>query len=243
MHALDIANLTAGYQRRPIIRDVSLMLEPGDWFCLLGPNGAGKSTLLACIGGRLRPMSGTVSIAGHRLDREPTEARRRLGFGITPDQLPGLLTGRQCMAVHALAQRVSRIEDDVLSLATTLLSDQVLDTFIDTWSFGMRQKLSILLTLLGQPALIVLDEAFNGLDPRSVILLRQWLGERVAQKQCAVILATHTPDLVAGVATGAGWLEEGQFRKIWRGDDFQRLRPNGLHSIESELTSAPASPG
>jgi ABC-2 type transport system ATP-binding protein len=142
---------------------VSLQVSRGQWVCLLGPNGVGKRTLSHCIAGRLGPTRGQVRISGHS---SPTAAKRRLGYACSPDLLPGLLTGRQCLEVYAIAKELDSIDADVLAIAEDLRYTPFMDAYVETYSLGTRQKLCVLLALSGSPDLIVLDEAFNGVDPR-----------------------------------------------------------------------------
>ncbi len=114
---------------------------------------------------RLVPSAGDILVCGHSVRTQTVDAKRKLGFGCAPEQLPGLLTGRQCLEVYANAKGLERIDPDVLELGEALKFSAYLDRFVDTYSLGTRQKLCVLLALLGEPTLVVLDEAFNGLDP------------------------------------------------------------------------------
>src|SRR5512145_68708 len=100
MHVLDAKEVHARYGRRQVLTGVTLTVARGEWFCLLGPNGVGKSTLLQCIAGGVTPAAGDLSVCGHSVLREPAVAKRKLGFACAPDQLPGLLSGRQCLEVY-----------------------------------------------------------------------------------------------------------------------------------------------
>src|SRR5262245_50505966 len=203
---LEITNVAARYGKRLVLEAVALQVPRGEWFCLLGPNGVGKSTLLHCIGGRMTPSAGEVRVCGRSVLSEPLDARRQLGFACAPDQLPGLLTGRQCLEVYAAAKQLAHIEPEVLELAVRLRFDRYLDQFVDTYSLGTRQKLCVLLALLGDPGLIVFDEAFNGLDPASAITLKRHLQQRLAAQRCGVLLATHSLDIVEHYADRAALL-------------------------------------
>jgi len=238
MPILDVSNVHAGYDANEILKGVSLRLHAGEWFCLLGPNGSGKSTLLHCIGGRLSPAQGTIGICGHSIIAQPLEARRRLGFGCAPDQLPGLLTGRQCLEVYALAKEANELDVDVMQLAQRLGFMKFIDQFVDTYSLGTRQKLCVLLALLGSPSLVVLDEAFNGLDPASALVLKRDLQERLAARQCAVLLATHSLDIVEHYADHAALLLEGKIVSEWNESQIEALRVDGTDGLEAALAAA-----
>jgi ABC-2 type transport system ATP-binding protein len=236
MHALEVTNLHVAYGSDFVLKGVTLSVYAGEWFCLLGPNGVGKSTLLHCLAGRLTPVRGDIRIAGACLTANPIDAKSALGYACAPDQLPGLLTGRQCLEVYALARQQSAIDADVLRLAEALRLGTYLDSYVDTYSLGTRQKLCVLLALLGQPRLIVLDEAFNGLDPRSSMILKRELQSRMKQGS-AVLLATHSLDIVEHYADRAALMMEGRIVRIWSAMELTDLRAKGI-DLEGELAAA-----
>jgi ABC-2 type transport system ATP-binding protein len=237
-NVLEVTHLQARYGTHEVLSGVSLSIPRGEWFCLLGPNGVGKSTLLHCITGRISPVAGNISICGESLLTHPVQAKRKLGAACAPEQLPGLLTGRQCLEVYALAKELASIDADVLDLAGALKFTKYLDQFVDTYSLGTRQKLCVLLALLGNPTLIVLDEAFNGLDPASAVILKQHLQQRLAGMQCAVLLATHSLDIVERHADKAALLLDGRIAREWNEAQMLSLRQQGADAFESALAAA-----
>ena len=239
---LEVRGLRAGYGLRTVLEHISITIAPGEWFVLLGPNGCGKSTLLDCVVGRLKPSGGEICIGGHSLARSPYQAKIQLGYGCAPDALPALLTSRQCLEVHAAAKGLSSLADDLLSLAEQLRFSPYLESFVDTLSLGTRQKLAVLLALVGDPPLIVLDEAFNGLDPASALVLKHHLRTRIERRGGALLLATHSLDIVEHYADRAAVLIDGQIKREWPKDELQRLRESG-GDFETELAQATAESG
>jgi ABC-type multidrug transport system ATPase subunit len=128
----------------------------------------------------------------------------QLGYGCAPDVLPALLTARQCLEVHASAKGLSAIGDDLLILADELRFTPYLEAFVDTLSLGTRQKLAVLLALVGDPLLIVLDEAFNGLDPASALILKRHLRARIERRGGALRLRAAHGDFEAALAAAIG---------------------------------------
>jgi len=239
-NVLEIVGVQAKYGAREVLADVQLMIPRGEWFCLLGPNGVGKSTLLHCITGRIAPTAGEILICGESILQRPMQAKRKLGAACATEQLPGLLTGRQCLEVYAQAKELADIDADVLELADALRFMPYLDQFVDTYSLGTRQKLCVLLALLGNPDLIVLDEAFNGLDPASAMVLKQHLQLRLAQARCAVLLATHSLDIVERHADKAALLIDGHIANQWNEAQMAALRQQGADAFEAALAAASA---
>ena len=238
--ALDIRDVHARYGKLEVLRGVSLQLRTGQWFCLLGPNGVGKSTLLHCVAGRIVPSAGDILVCGHSVRTQPVEAKRKLGFGCAPEQLPALLTGRQCLEVYANAKGLERIDPEVVELGEALKFSGYLDRFVDTYSLGTRQKLCVLLALLGEPALIVLDEAFNGLDPGSALVVKRHLQQRLAANRCGVLLATHSLDIVEHYADKAALLLDGRIVKEWNDSEISAIRQQGSDTFEEALAGTAA---
>jgi ABC-2 type transport system ATP-binding protein len=187
--------------------------------------------------GRLVPSGGEICIAGYSLTSKPYEAKLQLGYACAPDALPGLLTSRQCLEVHAGAKGLAAIDDDLFALADELRFTPYLESFVDTLSLGTRQKLAVLLALVGDPQLIVLDEAFNGLDPASALVLKRHLRARVQRRGGAMLLATHSLDIVEHYADRAAILIDGKLKHEWTKEELQRVRES--HSdFEAALAEA-----
>jgi ABC-2 type transport system ATP-binding protein len=235
--ALDIRDVHARYGKLEVLRGVTLQVRTGQWFCLLGPNGVGKSTLLHCVAGRLTPSAGDLLVCGHCVRTQTVDAKRKLGFGCAPEQLPGLLTGRQCLEVYANARGVERIDPEVRELGEALKFSAYLDRFVDTYSLGTRQKLCVLLALLGEPTLVVLDEAFNGLDPASALIVKRHLQQRLAANRCSVLLATHSLDIVEHYADKAALLLDGRIAQEWSDSEITAVREQGTDRF-GELLAA-----
>jgi ABC-2 type transport system ATP-binding protein len=233
---LHIADLVAGYGAQPVLDRISLEVPLGEWLALLGPNGSGKSTLLYCIADMLKPSAGEIEICGCAIARDASTAKSSLGFTCAPERLPGLLTGRQCLEVYAAAKGVQEIDADVLALVETFKMTPHLDRFVDTYSLGTRQKLSVLLALIGSPRLILLDEAFNGLDPASARFLKQHLRQLVDTRRASVLLATHALDIVERYADRAALMLSGSIVKVWNAVEISAFRASG--GLEEAVASA-----
>ena len=227
---LDVRGLRAGYTERIVLRELDLQVARGEWLALLGANGSGKSTLLDSCVGRLQPDAGDVRIDGHSIAGAALAAKRRLGYAIAPERLPALLSARECLAVQAAAKRLGAIDPEVLGLADALGLAPWLDDAVALMSYGTRQKVGALIALLGEPALVVLDETFNGLDPASALTLKRHLRTRVDDGRCGVLLATHSLDIAEHWADRVALLHEGRIVHAWTRADIDALR--GAFEIE-----------
>jgi ABC-2 type transport system ATP-binding protein len=240
--ALTLAGIAAAYDRTPVIRRVDITVARGEWFALLGPNGSGKTTLLHCAAGLHAPSAGDVTIAGHSLKQAPREARRHLGFACAPDRLPTLLTGRQCLEIYAAAKDLDHIDADVLTLADEFRYTEMLDLFVESYSLGTKQKLAVLLALLGEPQIILLDEAFNGLDPASSLVLKRHLRKRVSDGRCGLVLATHALDIVERYADRAALLLNGGLVHEWRREEIATLTAASDGGFEAAIAAISSTP-
>jgi ABC-2 type transport system ATP-binding protein len=236
-HVLEVSALQCAYAQHVVLRGVELNIRRGEWFTLLGPNGSGKSTLLQAVAGIVRPRSGSLRVCGHSIVDERICALHRLGFACAPDKLPGLLTGHQCLQIYAAAKGLTSA-DAVLTLADALKLSPWLDTCVDTWSLGTRQKLCVLLALLGKPSLIVLDEAFNGLDPSSALALKRHLRARVDGGDTSVLLATHSLDIVTNFSDRAGLLLDGVIARMWDREALNAMQSGRAPALEIQLAAA-----
>jgi ABC-2 type transport system ATP-binding protein len=172
----------------------------------------------------LKASGGETCIGESSLVRDSYQAKMKLGYGCAPEALPALLTARQCLEVHAGAKALNAIGNDVFELAEELKFTPYLESFVDTLSLGTRQKLAILLALVGDPLLIVLDEAFNGLDPGSALVVKRHLRGRIQRRGGALLLATHALDIVEHYADRAGVLIDGRLRREWQKAEIGELR-------------------
>lgn len=125
-----------------------------------------------------------------------------------------------------------------MEIAAQLGFVRFMDRCVDTYSLGTRQKLAVLLALLGDPALIVLDEAFNGLDPASALTLKRLLRKRLSESRCGVLLATHSLDIVEHHADTAALMLDGRVARQWDQAEIAALRTLGSDGIEAALAAA-----
>lgn len=234
---LRVRGVSAGYAQHVVLHEVDLVVAPGEWVALLGANGSGKSSLLDCCVGRLAPFAGDVRVCGHSMTDSSVAARRRLGYAIAPERLPALLTVRQCLTVQAATKKLEAIDEDVLDLADALRLSSRLDDAIEQLSYGTRQKLGMLLALVGAPDLIVMDETFNGLDPASSRILKRYLRDRADQRGTGLLLATHALDIATHWADRVVLLHEGRMLKAWNRSELDNLRDEREGGLEAAMAA------
>lgn len=179
------------------LRGIDLDIRPGEFVTIVGPNGAGKTTLLRILATLSRPTHGHVSIAGHTLPKGADEARRQIGLLSHQPLLYGDLTAEENLNFFGKMYDVPNLQARI-----TELLDQVdlLDRREDrarTFSRGMQQRLAIARALLHDPAVVLLDEPFTGLDPHASDRLEELL-HLLRDGQRTVVMTIH--DLERGWA-------------------------------------------
>ncbi len=235
---LRAAALHVAYGDVRVLDGIDLAIARGEFVALIGPNGAGKTTLLHAIAGIAPLCDGDIDIDGHDLANSPRAAKQAIGLAIDPPSLPALLTGRECLALFAGARGLPAIPAATLTLGETFSLTPVLDRRIDSYSLGMRQKLGILLGLLGEPPLLLLDEPFNGLDPRSALAFKSHLAALVARGDAGVLLATHSLDVAERHATRVVLLMDGRVRHTWNAAELVAMRQHPERSLEDAMAEA-----
>ena len=197
---IEVRELIKRYEGRIAVDRLSFAVRPGEILGLVGPNGAGKTTTLRAIAGIHPPSGGTVEIAGFDVERQPIEAKRRLGLIPDEPQLFSTLTVWEHLDFTA---RVFGVRD-WKPAAERLLAELELadrrDSMADELSRGMRQKVAVACALVHDPQALLLDEPLTGLDPRGIRTLYDLLRRRAAGG-AAVMLSSHLLGQIEGLCT------------------------------------------
>ena len=184
--ALEVSGLTKRFGAVLAVDDLTFSVGPGRVTGFLGPNGAGKTTTLRCLLGLVAPTGGTATIRGLPYSHLATPMRT-VGASLEPGFHPGR-TARAHLRVVCLEAGLPRGRADE-ALALVGLEDAA-DRRLLGFSMGMRQRLSLAETLLGEPDVLVLDEPANGLDPEGIAWLRAVLRHHAAQGR-TVLISSH----------------------------------------------------
>ncbi len=219
MPALEVEHIARWYGNVVAVNDISFGLGPGVTG-LLGPNGAGKSTLLHLMAGLLAPSAGAVRVHGESAWRRPSMYR---DVGLVPEReaVPAYLTGREFARLNARLQRVADPDAAAArAIATVDLTDAA-DRAIGTYSKGMRQRAKLAGALVHEPSILLLDEPFNGMDPRQRLHMMTLLRSMAAAGR-TILFSSHILEEVERLADSilvvyAGRLAaSGDFRSIRR---------------------------
>lgn len=219
--------LSKVFGERKALDGVSLSLDAGSFLSIFGPNGAGKTTLLRILAGLDRPTSGSLTELGVDVLDEPDKLRARIGLISHRPMVYGDLSAAENLAFFARLYGVRDPDERIRELLRLVELDHRRNDPARTYSRGMMQRLSIARALVNDPALVLLDEPYSGLDPHAMRLFDELI-ERVRPGRTFVMvshdldkglaLCTHALVLARGrVVTFAdrAALDEGEFRRLY----------------------------
>jgi ABC-2 type transport system ATP-binding protein len=205
---IETQGLTKTYGSRTAVAGVDLAVPAGVAFGFLGPNGAGKTTLIRTLLGLTEPTSGEFSLLGLPQPTRRREALARIGAIVEEPRFHGHLTGRENLQIVAAARGAAASARIDGALDRVGLAARAGDR-VETYSLGMRQRLGIARCLLADPALLILDEPMNGLDPGGILELRQLIRSFVDEGR-TVFLSSHLLDEVQKTADNVAIVDAGR---------------------------------
>ena len=190
-------SIDLSYGETPVIADLSIELYPGSFIGLIGPNGAGKTTLLLALSGQFKPQNGVIRYKNENIYQKNIEYKRVIGF---VHENPFFYPQLNVFEFLTFVARVKKLPRETLSdecneaLATVHLAEER-DKLTANLSTGMRKKLAIAASLIGDPAIIFLDEALSGIDVESAFHIKNALAALVAKGK-TILLSTHILEMI-----------------------------------------------
>lgn len=209
---IDIKNVSKSYVKgKKSVDSIDLQIRDGEIFGFLGPNGAGKTTTIKMITGILNIDEGDILIDGKSIQKSPIEAKK--SFGFVPDNPDMFLRLKGIEYLNLIADiyeipkdvRKQRIEE----LAKKFEIYDVLNSQINSYSHGMRQKIIIISVLINNPKNWILDEPMTGLDPKSSFDLKEMMREH-ARKGNTVFFSTHVLEVAEKLCDRIGIISKGK---------------------------------
>ncbi|MFD8420794.1 ATP-binding cassette domain-containing protein [Streptomyces sp. NPDC059466] len=226
--AVSAVQLRKAYGDKIVLDGIDLAVPAGTVFALLGPNGAGKTTAVKILSTLIAADGGRAQVAGHDLAADPQAARAAIGVTGQFSAVDGLITGEENMLLmadlHHLPKREGR------RVAAELLErfdlTEAAKKPASTYSGGMKRRLDIAMTLVGDPRIIFLDEPTTGLDPRARHNMWQIIRELVSDG-VTVFLTTQYLDEADELADRIALLNDGKIVAEGRAEELKRLIPGG----------------
>ena len=206
---IEVNNLVKRYGRIQAVKGISFTAYPGEVLGLLGPNGAGKSTTIKSITGIIRPTEGSIKLSGFDVVKQGIEAKARLGYVPDRPYLYPKLTGRELLRFLCRLREVEDGDKKAQSWLEFFSLQDFGNEMIETYSHGMRQKLTFIAALIHEPPVLVVDEPMVGLDPKGAKQVRELLSD-YAKKGKTVVLTTHSMEVAQIVAHRVILINKGQ---------------------------------
>ncbi|MEU9745675.1 ATP-binding cassette domain-containing protein [Streptomyces niveus] len=227
--AISAVGLRKSYGEKLVLDGVDLEVVEGSVFALLGPNGAGKTTVVQILSTLIGADGGRVRVAGHDLVGEPDAVRSVIGVTGQFSAVDGLLSGRENLRLMADLRHLGRAAGRARTaelLERFDLADAA-DVLVSRYSGGMRRRLDLAMTLVGDPRLIFLDEPTTGLDPRSRRTMWEIIRGLVADQGVTIFLTTQYLEEADQLADRIAVLDHGKLVAEGTAQELKRLVPGG----------------
>lgn len=226
MSEIELEHLSRWYGNVVAVNDVTMTVRPGVTG-LLGPNGAGKSTLLHMVAGFLPPSAGAVRVGGERPWRN-SDVYRRIGLVPEREAVYGYLTGWEFVLASAKLHRLPTPEAAARQAMATVEMEDPQHRRMDTYSKGMQQRMKVAAALVHEPEVLILDEPFNGMDPRQRLHMMD-LVRRLGAEGRTILFSSHILDEVERVAEQIEVLIAGRLAASGDFRTIRRLMTNRPH--------------
>lgn len=234
---ISIKNLQKTFGRTAVLRGIDLEISPGQVLGYIGPNGAGKSTTVRILTGLDNQFEGEVIIKGINVKENPIAVKKLIGYIPEITEIYDVLTPIEYLK---LIGRLHQMEDSLIEtkanslLGTFGLKDR-LNSRMETFSKGMKQKVLIVSGLIHNPEIIFMDEPLTGLDANSVILLKDIIS-KLAEQGKTIFYCSHMMDVVEKVTDRIIVINHGKIIADGSFESLQREQGKSLESIFSNLT-------
>ena len=191
--------------------DLTFTAEPGEIFGLLGINGAGKTTTMRLLSTMLKPSAGDATLCGYSIRKDPQQVRQRIGFMSTATSLYGRLTAREMVTYFGRLNRMdlASIKTRIAELFDLFDMNEFADTRCDKLSTGMKQKVSIVRTVLHDPEVMIFDEPTAGLDVLTSRTIVDFVKDCRKRGKC-VLFSTHIMGEVEKLCDRVGVIHDGK---------------------------------
>jgi ABC-type multidrug transport system ATPase subunit len=218
---LSIQNISKFYGPVQALNNVSFTVPKGSVFGILGPNGSGKTTMLGIVMDILKVSSGSFLWNGQ--PGSSNEMRRQIGTLLETPNFYHYLSGQKNLQIAAAIKQ--RGKEDIPRVLEKVNLTQRKDSKFSTYSLGMKQRLAIASTLLGDPDILVFDEPTNGLDPAGIAEIRELIKQLNRQGK-TIIMASHILDEVEKVCTHVAIIQKGVLKTVGSVQEVMNATPS-----------------
>lgn len=234
---ISVHQLTRRFGTQTAVDAISFEIPAGQIVGFLGPNGAGKSTTLKMLTGMLEPTSGTATICGFDLRREPIEVKRRVGFvpesGAVFESLSGLEYLEMVAALYAIPEDAALVRIRQFIAFFDLSFETLTDKLLGAYSKGMRRKVVITAALLHNPQVVFFDEPLDGLDANAAVGFKALI-QTLAREGKTIVYSSHILDVVERVCERVIIIDKGRMLVDGRPDEL--VAAHGAATLERLFT-------
>lgn len=208
--ALQASSLSKSFGATKAVNNIDLVVDQGEILGLLGPNGSGKSTTMKMILGILKPDAGTIQVEGLEVAKDPVAVKRVVGYVPETPQIYEFLTGIEYLDfvsdMYGIPPEARKERIDQFLDGLQLKGHE--NELISGYSQGMKQKVAIISALLNRPKLLIMDEALNGLDPRSAKVVKDLL-RNLAKEGVSILFSTHVLEIAEALCDRVAIMYQG----------------------------------
>jgi ABC-2 type transport system ATP-binding protein len=239
-YAVDIRGVTKSYNEIVAVNNINLSIETGEIFALLGPNGSGKSTTLKMLLGLVPPTAGSISVLGLDVSKDPVAVKRQVGYVPESPDVYEFLTGIEYLDfigdIYGIStdEKQQRINEYLKALQLEGREGDMINSYSD----GMKKKISLISAFLHKPKLLILDEPLNALDPRSARIVKDYL-QSLKMQGVTTILSTHVLEIAEAVCDRIAIMYQGNILALGTMNELRSrasLPSSGLEDIFLKLT-------
>jgi ABC-2 type transport system ATP-binding protein len=229
--AIEVRNLVKGYEEVPVLHDVSFSVRRGSVFALLGANGSGKTTTINILTTLIKADGGTASVAGFDAAEQPSKVREQISVTGQFAAVDDVLTARENLVLMGELRHVVDPGQTAADLLDKFELNEAADRRLLTFSGGMRRRLDIAMSLVGDSPIIFFDEPTTGLDPKG--RTDMWLTIReLVENGITVFLTTQYLEEADRLADEIAILHDGRVVASGTPDELKAMVPTGLVELE-----------
>ena len=234
-HIISVSNLKKSFKANQVLKGVNFEIPRGKIFALLGSNGAGKTTAVRILATLSKPDSGTATICGYDVVKQADSVRGCISLTGQFAALDEVLTGRENLRLIGELNRLPNVNQRVDELLKAFRLEDAADRWAGTYSGGMRRRLDIAMSLIGNPEVIFLDEPTTGLDPQNRIAMWDMVKE-LANSGITIFLTTQYLEEAEYLADRIAILHEGVITAEGTPEELKTVLPGG--SIQLDFHSS-----
>ncbi len=227
-YVLQTQQLCKKYGRFNALTDFTINVPKGAIYGMVGRNGAGKTTLIRIVTGLNNPSSGEFTLFGTKnTDADILAKRRKIGAVVETPSLHPEMSAKDNLIQQTKALGISDEKlDEILNLVGLPNTGK---KKAKHFSLGMRQRLGIAFSLVGDPDFLVLDEPINGLDPQGIMEVREMILKLNREKGITILISSHILDELSRLATHYGFIEQGRCIKEMSAEELEKVSRRSLH--------------